>query len=511
MVSFSSFTPFHLFSSQEHQKIDKKKENAEVYKIKEKWNELGLEPEWVDDYYQDVSYLVKTKLIYSIVGFQNSTENGLKENEIKIQSIEKSNQKGLWIKKEGQWEPLSKIRKEILWKAKNHALTSKNCELKKWSYFSGLGLTPFHVTYEHQLAHHPNYADNQSSLHPVTKLSKKELDTLLNHAKEFEFKSHRKTESSSFKGAIQFVTHPTSTFNQSYLQNLNAQVKTHCGVRLITSDGFLYSFGFGGSFQENQLNHNEFRCLSTINGQPKNLDYMEFQKYEQRLVTTIPLTEIQAQQLLDQLNKYRFNGLRFNILKQNCARFSTHILSLLNIDLNIRISLLATAWRSLPSVKHLPLIGSTIHFITKRGEKSWESSVDKIPFVVKHIFSKLTSLVFYFPQLFLNFLLNLGMFALGGRMGSSNFSLALEKDNSSQKMENFDVLVSSLFDTEAAYVYHSSIFVHWQLKQKTTEAYAYSGQPHMNILPPLSEQEKLFSIQKKQHLTTVYQESTEIE
>lgn len=475
-------------------------------KIRSKWYELKLNPALLDEYPEDVAFLVKTKLIYSIVGFQNSTVDGFNQNEIKVQCLPGKAQKGLWIKKEGQWTAVAQIRKELRWNAKIHALTSKNCEFEKWSYFSNQGLVPVHTSYESDLALHSDYPKDQDKMHPVAKLSKQEMDDLLAYATQLNVNHQPNIAPSSLTCAMQFVTHPSPIFEQPLLQNLNAQLNVHCGIRLILSDGSVYSFGFGGDVQERLTNKSFTKCLATINGQPKLLDYMEFQKYAQRLVTTIPLNQDQAQDILIQLNQYRAKRVRFNILKQNCVRFSAHLLHLAGISLNTRVSLLTTAWRCLPNVEHLPLEAASLELI----KKAYLNVAFTIPSIVKYIFSCLASIAFYVPTQLASLFFNVGLIALGGKKGTENTSLDLEKTSDPNLLESFDTLVSNVFDDQSTYVHHSSIFMNWQLNQKTTEAYRYSGQPSMNILPPTSAEDQTFSQQKKMQLKAVYQESTEI-
>jgi hypothetical protein len=435
--------------------------------------------------------------------------DGLNQNEIKVQFNPRLDQKELWIKKEGDWVPVSQIRREIQWNANAHALVNKNCEAERWSYFSGQGLMPIHTAYEKHLTDNPHYSQENAYMHPVTKLSPKEMNELLTHAKNFTMPAGVDLDKPSIKGAIQFVTHPETPFQQPYLQNLNAQMKVHCGIRLIMPNGDVYSFGFGGEFQEHLLKNKASQCLATINGQPKILDYMEFQKYAQRLVTTVPLNETQAEEILEQLNFYRTNGVRFNVLKQNCVRFGTHLLQFAGISLDTRISLLKTAWRSLPNVEHIPYIGKALSPIKQSGQKAWQETAAKVPFSIKQIFNSIATLLLYAPRQFITLLLNLGMMTVGGTIGSTNSSLNLEKNNSAGEMENFDVLISNLFDSDATNVYHSSIFIHWQLNQTTTEVYRYSGQPRMNLLPPESGKERAFSAEQKKKLQVIYQESSE--
>ena len=483
-----------------------KEVKPEINPTEKKWKDLALNQEWITDYYDDVDYLVKTKLIYSILVCQNSTSQGLKLNEIKVDFISMSNEKGLWIKKEGEWTPVALIRKEIVWDKKSNALITKDCEVEKWSYYSDQGLLPIHTAYEKQLVSHPLYSKKHVLMHPVTRLSKVELDQLLSSARPFVFKSKLSEDSLPITGALQFVTHPNLRYQHPLLQNLNTQMVTHCGMRLVMPDGAVYSFGLGGEFTEHSIKSKSFQWLATINGQPKNIDYTEFQKHENTIVTTVPLNDFQSETILKQLNFYRSKGIRFNLLKQNCVRFGTHLLNFAGVSLNTRVSFSKIVWRALPNIECFPLFGSRLSKLKKFAQKQWQNIASKIPSIVKEIFALSLKVAFYLPNRLLTFALNIGMIAMGGRIASPNISLNLEKNNSSQKLENFEVLVPNVFDNESLYVYHSSSLIRWQLNQKTTEVYHYIGQPKMFILPPDSESELKYSKEQKKRFKVIYQE-----
>jgi hypothetical protein len=469
--------------------------------LQKKWGELRFNKHWLEKYPDDVKFLVQTKLIYSILGFQNSTSKGFIDNKIKVLSCSNS-KKGLWIKKEGIWVAISKIKRTLKWDPKERVLISRKNPLEKWCYFSEEGLLPFHTCYERHLVQDPKYPKNHRTMRPITQLSKGEMGRLLAHAAKFN-----SCLDCPPKGVLQFVTHPISTEHPSFFQNLYAQRRVHCGIRLITPDGAVYSFGLGADYREHCVKKESLQCLASVNGQPKLIDYLEFQKFDQRVVTTVPLNELEVEQILKQVNFYREKGIRFNVLRQNCVRFATHLLGFANISLNIRISLIAVAWRSLPNVEHFPVIGIFLGSAKRIIKKMSQRTAIRIPKIVKEIFAFIAQKVLSIPHLFIIFPLNLGLLAVGGRMASANNSLSLKRNSDSGKFESFESLLTGLFDPDAGYVHHPSIFIHWQLNQKTTEIYHYSGQPNLYLLPPQTVEDKLFSTNKKAVLKTMFKES----
>lgn len=68
--------------------------------IRSKWDKMGLDPNLVDKHFEDVQFLIKTRLVYSIVGMQETTSAGKTKHQIRetLQSEEKPE---LLILKEG--------------------------------------------------------------------------------------------------------------------------------------------------------------------------------------------------------------------------------------------------------------------------------------------------------------------------------------------------------------------------------------------------------------------------
>lgn len=474
--------------------------------IEKKWNDLGMNPQWLIDYSDEVSFLVRTRLIYSILGFQHSTCNGLKLNEIKVLPLPRTNKHGLWIKKEGKWVSVARLQKTMEWKGRTQSLLSKANKAEGWCYLSDTGLTPIHPLHDKRLMNFPLYSSENQRMHPVARLSEQEMESLLIHAARFENQSFSRREIP--KGAIQVVTYPNCLFKGTLLQNFGSQLKLHYGLRLIMPDGSLYSFGFGRSEHENVLNNQTRTPCATMNGQPKILDYMEFQKFENRLVTTVPLSENEAEKILQHLHFYRKNGLRFNLLKQNCARFTTHLLHIAGVSINIRISLFSIGLQYLPKANYLQRMFQQRE--RKQEKESWKWIAAVIPSIVKEPFFYLASIFVDLSKQIYHLILNLGLIYFGGRLADSiDFPHFQGSDQSSKAVENFDVLVPSIFDQNAAYIHHPSLLLRWQLHQTTTEIYRYSGQPKMNILPSESPEEQVYSKKKIEELKVVYAHCTE--
>lgn len=478
--------------------------------LKVKMKVVQLDPTRIDKHFEDYQFLFKTRLIYSILGFKNSTVAGQWEHGV----LERTDQNGkgsLFIKKQGQWASVKSIREEFNWDKNEGMIATKGNSNERWNYFNE-GLVPIDRFFHHEAADQANYPAENAQLHPVTKLSSNEMTKLLAHAKKFKgFNTHLnpRKEKEPLNCVIQFITNPRPDFKHEALQNLNGQIPVHCGIRIVTQDGSVYSTGFGSTLHEDKYNAGGTKYLGTINGQPTILDYEEFRTHQGRVVTSLPVNEKQAKAILDHLNAYRKDSIRFNILKQNCMCLGTNILGLSGVKLNIKVPFNEVIWRALPNVSQLPIVGKPIRSFLKEIKKVKKGMNSKIPQSVKIVFHALSEIVLFVPTKISTLCKNLFILSFGGKIASpvkTNVKLQeFEKEES--PLINFNQLVCNLFDDSASDVQHSSVFINWQLKQKSTVVHSYSGQPNIQILPPVSASAKQYSTQRKEEFNRVYERS----
>lgn len=503
----------HLTPNSEAQKI--LSSLLEETSLKAKMNGVKLSPELINTYLEDYKFLFKTRLIYSILGYQNSTYSGRKEHSIIERTDERTGKSSLYIKKQGKWTSVKEIRDNFDWDKKEGMLASKDNANERWNYF-GEGLVPIDRFYHHEAANQTNYPKDNAKLHPVAKLSKNEMSQLLKHAKKFQGFNNENNptkESEPLNCVIQMISNPRPLFKHGALQNLNGQIPLHCGIRIITSDGLVYSTGFGSTLAEDKYNTGGSKYLGTINGQPTIMDYEEFRTHDGRVVTTIATTTARAENTLNLLNAYREGSIRFNIFKQNCIRLGMFVLGLNGVTLNIKVALNTVISRIFPSIEQVPIIGAPIKNFLRMTKKVRREIRSEIPQIVKDTFQALQSMVLFVPTKISTLLKNLFILSFGGRIGSpirKNEKLEdFEKDD--KALTNFDELVSNLFDDTASDVQHSSVFVNWQLKQKSTVVHKYSGQPNMNILPPVRRADVKYSDTRKAQFAEIYKASTPID
>jgi hypothetical protein len=434
----------------------------------EKWSALGLDPALAQKYPKDVAFLVQSRLIFTIVGLQNSTTEGKDLHAIR------DNGTGLTIAVEGRGPVLvSGLRDSLRFDPKKEALVSKGNEHEVWNYYLQ-GLAPVDRFYRKELAATPAYDPRNAELKPVAKLSKEELALLIQETKE---KSGKEGE---FTGVIQFVTNPRIEHETSaLLRNFEVQTaKIHCGIRFIDKEGYVYSTGLAlSSFEDNEIDH----MLKSGNGSAANIDFEEFRGHKGRITTSLPLTAEKESEVFALLQHYRREGVRFNLFRQNCVCFGAHLVKVASDEeVSLRLPLESMIAKMMPT----PL-SKTIG-VSARAFKAISPTL--VGFISK------------IGTLFKNHLAK----SMGGTLGSALYSRESGHSKSARpKLASFE----HLFDGEnehASDIHHASLFVKWQLEHRATTVSAYKKAPSMSIMPPRTLEEKAYSDRRKQEFTTLF-------
>ncbi|MBS0636422.1 MAG: hypothetical protein JSS12_02830, partial [Verrucomicrobia bacterium] len=423
--------------------------------ITSKWLELGLDQQLLDNDYEGAKFLVKTRLIYSIVGFQNSTSAGPKKHALKVDT-----HNHLMIKKEGRYVVCRELDKKYSFDKERQEVVSKKNPLERWNYFSPKGLVPIdrweYTTFE-----------------PIEELSQTEMKELLEHAKKF------KEDSADCDSVIQIFTNPRKTIaggNTPLLARLDASFPVHAAIRIITSDGKVYSTGFGSTIDEDKRQQ---RFLATINGLPTMLDYEEFRKHEGRIVTSIPTTKKACRNAIKTLQRYHDESIRFNIATQNCTTLAVDILDITGQKVNNTVKAHDFVRGMLPDAKTMPAIKTPariISYLHKEVYNELPPNLQKAHDIIKRIFE-------FAPATIATFIGNLVVLALGGTKGTP--LPAGESDGSCTLKRKEAILNNPLdfFSSKPSTISSSLHLIQWQLQQPTTAIHSYRG-PAMGILPP---------------------------
>ncbi|MBS0655096.1 MAG: hypothetical protein JSR46_04910, partial [Verrucomicrobia bacterium] len=200
-----------------------------------RWSELGLDISLFNNDYEGAKFLIQSRLIYQITGFQNSTLGGQNSHQIKTDL-----EGGMLIKKQGSYVAVSELIRKMEFDTARDELKTKGSEHEYWNYLSPDGL----VAVDRWL--HPEFV-------PVEKLSPAEMGNLSLHAKQF-FPDGKEPPSEFPRDAvIQIFTNPRQVlpFEEfPLISRLAAAYPMHAAIRIITRDGDVYSTGFGADVEE---------------------------------------------------------------------------------------------------------------------------------------------------------------------------------------------------------------------------------------------------------------------
>ena len=189
-------------------------------------------------------------------------------------------------------------------------------------------------------------------------------------------------------------------------------------------------------------------------------------------------------------------------------KLGTNILSMTGEKLDIRVSLDEVLYRCLPDLKSVPYIGSSLSKGVNWIKGGLDSVSNFVPGSVKKVCNLIKNFVFFIPRKVGTFFKNILVLILGGRIESPVFTRDLSnQDRSADNLEDFECLLTSMFDDKATDINHSSVFINWQLNQASTVSYDYEGKPNMNIVPDDSQIQKHRSDEKISHLRDVYKYS----
>lgn len=445
--------------------------------LQNKLAEIKLNPSLVDQDFKAVKLLFSTRLIYNIVGFQNTTAAGKVLHEIKQTPEGK-----IMIRKQDQWVEFSKILDEFEIDKdtplrglveKKKAGETEETDRQRWNYFSPHGLIPV-----------DRYKDPQ--LQPVEQLSPDEMSSLLAHAQTFDPEGKVDPQKTC---VIQVFTNPATLSKHDdnfFLTRLSASLPVHAGIRMIDADGKVYSTGLSGLPEEQQLREGKRNIMMTINSAPAILDFTEFQRHDGSIVTSIPITPEVFKENMDKLNAYRQQTVRFNIAKQNCVYLAQELLQNAGHDPKPDLSAGELFSGILPSVNNVTLIGKPLKKVDRKVNEVREKVIGIMPKPIKKAKAISHKVVWFIPSMITKLAIkNAG----GGRGTPKKHDLGSQGLDNANEMSNFSHLLpkEEIFDNQSLNLKYSLPLIQWQLKQKSTKVQTYEGAPKMGVLPPTDE------------------------
>ncbi len=389
-------------------------------------NSLQLLPKTLRVNHPDCAqFLSNAHLIRPIIGFSQTFGS-------KTHPFLKDRDGHILIKMRGVWTRWEKIQ-SILYVDKSTKKCLEKGTKKEWTYISPEGFVP-------------KSRWHYKKPYPVYKLSQ------LQHKKLLTWARAKPQETCIF----QIVTTAHKKSRHPLLNKAAEQLEpNHTSIRLITSDGAVYSAGL------QTLERGSTHRLRTIKARITMCDFEEFRHFAKKRVTSIAITDEAAQKVLNRIEYLGKKTIPFNFIQQNCIDLCEDLM----LEAGICTPKLKTTLGKMLCAS-LPELPKHLDKIAKRIQKIW------------HVICKF---------LLAKYFLSIGIVALGGTSTQIPLKKPEKRDPWDKKgIKNFYRLVGSwkdFFDPSLNHFTHSGPLIAWQKKQPTTHIETYGETPRMTLYP----------------------------
>ncbi len=429
------------------------------------WRELSMDPSVIDTDFESVNFLVKQRLLYSIVGLHNSSSLGNQTPPFTVREGK------IYMLQDGVRVPVHSLIKAFQYDSGGLQLIDVKTRLP-WNYLLPKGLVQIDRC-------------SANPLVPVTQLNRDEMKRLVDHAMQLEGASFLPDEPATC--VFQFCTNPRpikEVPDSPFLDGIHALAPVHVGFRVINENGDVYSSGFAASPEEGLYRTGTSKIFSSVNGLPAVLDYEEFRPHDGRLVTSVPMTKKQCDDIIYKLNTMRKKGVRFNILTQNCSYMATEMAEVAGVHIEHKLKRPKIFEYLFPHFSSFPPLNYIVKKVSSLSEriskKTMLPSIGTTVGAVRSIIDWAMKPV----NVLLNGMTNLALLAFGAGAGSP-IKKGLYGEKPGEHMKSFYSLIQSpkdIFSDDPSTVYHSGPIIAWQQQQKTTCSTPYTV-PIMNIMP----------------------------
>lgn len=392
-------------------------------------------------YQNFLSFLYNSKLIFAIRGYEQSLQVGNSPMKEGIKLIRGEPH----LLKEGEWVSWREVHDELTFDPKNGLIVSKTDSQVHWNYLYPKGLVP---------------QSRYKWVGIVHKLSEGEQHSLYDQATQFDHSINIPISRCHY---IQLTSSGKSSLDK---------FGAHVGIRLIRSDGSVYSIGFEiPTYKKSFSIHNIF---ATYNVAITSLDFTEFKPFDVKRVTTITISTEVFDRILAKVNKYAKSSLRLNFLNQNCSDFAVNILREANIELSCKNS----SWfrifaHFVPPVSSIPYLGPPIGKICTLASKVFKKFSKVVPKQVKRGVNLTYRVITFIPSRLATFSKNIFYLSLGANRNGD----ILESQNPGQEaFVNHIPPISTWKDLFRDISITLPIEIaKWQDKQHSTQILPYEG------------------------------------
>jgi len=431
--------------------------SPEDVKTHTRWLQLGFCNEFINTHPDMVVFLIKSGFAYQIAGFRNSS-NALSE----VHTIARDQDGHPLLLVEGKMVRWEKVKAELTICKEYDVLLSKANPEERWTY-SEPGICKQDI-YHFQKPE------------PIITVAHGDFAKLLEHAKKFYTRRNPDPKPGEIKDAvIQVCTSVGATCKGQapIVQDATKKMASHYGLRVITKEGKVFSFGYRRDFGE--LEHvTTTSSLGQVKGVMAMHDFDELRPHRGRYVTSIAVSSQDAKTILDQIVQMNEEGQAFDMFDANCVKKVCDFLGVAGINVDAKEPL----EESIKSVvykffRHLPYVGP----IVKKIKNCALAIIAWVPPVISRPISFVISIVLYIPNKILTLAKNIFVFSFG----FSATSPKLEANRNIPK-RRFS-LAADLFRDSLSDVNSSRKMLRWQKRHKSTFCHPYTGSPRFSILP----------------------------
>ncbi len=427
-------------------------------KSQKKWEEFGFSSQIAKEHPDFVTFLFTSGIIFSIVMFRNSFGD---------QGLDVDSYGHPLLKVDGVWTRWDAIKDKIEYDPKREAVIAIADRSRMYNYIMPQGLVQ---------KHNARYDE----LYSVAKVTSEQKEEIQKEAEKF-WQANDEVDPGKTKDCVlQVVTTRRDLFKRSWwTENLLDNTPEHVSMRLIDKEGNLYSFGMKMPPSEARrvFAYLPFTYLTTATANVSTPDYEEARRFDERRVTSIPLTSERKDAIIQFINEINSKDLSFNVAKQNCNKLAQIVLGIAGVEVNTRISFGSLFFRLLPSPSRLPLVGgffSTVHKVVQAVSNFFSTLVSYVPKPIIRVFTVLTDAALFLPRLIQTVSLNILAIILGAIR--SDKTQHVNEAHDDRRLVRFPSLihsVSDFFKAEKTHSYFSGLMVEWQLKQQSTRLHKY--------------------------------------
>ena len=408
-------------------------------KEQEKWVKAGFDRALLKTDPKAVHFAVLTKLVYTIAMYEKSAAM-LEGEPLTVRNVNGT----AHFKVEGQWMPYAAFENQIQYSLKLEKFLG-------WNFIHPQGFVK-QDRFEYD------------RVYPIARMSKAGYESVLAHAQKFS------DEPQPDKSCVLQVTSTGRDLLPKawWAKNVREHSPEHSSVRLIMANGDVYSWGIELLRPAEQFLSRSEHYMATGLSSVSVPDYEDPRTCDERAMVALPVSSEGAERVLDFVSRAN-KGIPFNLSRQNCVRFTEHVLHVAGVKMTSRISSTEFLEAMVPRLSDIPRLGRIVSAICSVATKVF-SGIDaamKIIPPLRWVWTAVKKAVAHSVDHLSSIAVNtLSLLALGG--STSIIPQSAPDDSKVSEVDHFDRAVTwrTLFTHNAIPIYHTVGLKRWMHEQK---------------------------------------------